>query len=305
MKFIDLAQKGINRPVTYVMGMLLIVTLYFLGSLGILVDLTLNFPDLSIDSMDREFYQTMGHNRFFFWVLLPFLMVFIGLLLHLKKMHKRPIISAFTSKDQFRWKRFFFAFFIIIFVMGAIMGLQIYADYIQQTNVFTFQFQASKFFPLLALSLVMLFIQTACEELIFRSYLLQGLKLRIQRTGTSILISSLMFGLMHIGNPEIQAMGYHMLAYYILSGIFLAFITAVDDGLELAIGFHFANNLIAAIFITTDWQVFRTDALFLSHESPGNGLSSIAFMFVLYSSLILLFKRTFKWPTWKEIMQSM
>jgi membrane protease YdiL (CAAX protease family) len=305
MKFIDLAQKGINRPVTYVMGMLLIFTLYFLGSLGILVDLAVNFPGLAIESLDQEFYQTMGHNRFFFWVLLPFLLVFIGLLVHLKKMHRRPIISAFTSKDQFRWKRFFFAFSIIILVMVTIMGLQIYVDYVQQTKVFTFQFQASKFFPLLALSLVMLLIQTACEELIFRSYLLQGLKLRVQRTGTSILISSLMFGLMHIGNPEIQAIGYHMLAYYILSGLFLALITTVDDGLELSIGFHFANNLTAAIFITTDWQVFRTDALFLSHESPGNGWSSILFMLVLYPSLFVLFKRKYKWPSWKEIMQSM
>ncbi|MEY4658573.1 MAG: hypothetical protein RJB36_339 [Bacteroidota bacterium] len=305
MKFIDLAQKGNNQALTYVMGVLLIFVLYFLGSLGIVADLVVNFPNLSLASMDQEFYEVMGHNRFFFWVLLPFFLVFFGLLLHLKFGHKRTMLSAFTAANQFRWKRFFFAFSLIMIVMGVLMSLQIYADYLQGSNVFTYQFDASKFIPLLLLSLVFLLIQTACEELIFRSYIMQGLKLRIQRTGVSIVLSAVMFGLMHIGNPEIQEIGYHMLVYYILSGLFLSFITSVDDGLELAIGYHFANNLIAALFITTDWQVFRTDALFLSHEKPGDGWSSLIFLVIFLPSLVLLFKRIYKWPSWKEIFQSM
>jgi len=305
MKFIDLAENGNNTPLSYVSGILLIFILYFLGSLGILVDLHLNFPTLSIESMDTEFYQTMGHTRFLFWVLFPYLLVFIGVLLHHRWMHQRPILQAFTAMERFRWKRSFFAFFLILFLMLGMMYIQIYADSFNHGQAFTFQFNPSKFFPLLMVSLVMLPIQTTCEELLFRSYLLKGLKLRIQRTGTSILLSALMFGLMHIGNPEIQEIGYHMLVYYILSGLFLALITTVDDGLELAIGYHAANNLIAAIFVTTDWQVFRTDALFLNHEEPGDGWSSLIFLLILLPSLFLLFKRMYRWPSWKEIMRSM
>ena len=87
MKFIDLAENGNNSPLTYVSGILLIFVLYFLGSLGILVDIHLNFPSLSIESMDAQFYQTMGHTRFLFWVLFPYLLVFIGVLLHHRWMH--------------------------------------------------------------------------------------------------------------------------------------------------------------------------------------------------------------------------
>ena len=72
MKFIDLAENGNNSPLTYVSGILLIFVLYFLGSLGILVDIHFNFPSLSIESMDAQFYQTMGHTRFLFWVLFPY-----------------------------------------------------------------------------------------------------------------------------------------------------------------------------------------------------------------------------------------
>ncbi len=305
MKFIDLAENGNNSPLTYVSGILLIFILYFLGSLGILVDIHLNFPSLSIESMDAQFYQTMGHTRFLFWVLFPYLLVFIGVLLHHRWMHQRPIIQAFTSMENFRWKRLFFAFFFILIVMVGLMSIQIYADSFGHGQAYEFQFDAAKFFLLLVVSLLMLSVQTACEELLFRSYLLKGLKLRIKRTGTSILISSLMFGLMHIGNPEVQELGYHMLVYYVLSGLFLALITTVDDGLELAIGYHFANNLIAAIFVTTDWQVFRTDALFLNHQEPDSGWSSLIFLLILLPSLFVIFKRIYKWPSWKEIMQSM
>jgi len=305
MKFIDLAENGNNTPLSYVSGILLIFILYFLGSLGILVDIHYNFPALSIESMDAEFYQTMGHTRFLFWVLFPYLLVFIGVLIHHRWMHQRPILQVFTAMERFRWKRLFFAFFLILILMLGLMSIQIYADSFGHEQAFTFQFDPSKFFPLLLVSLVMLPIQTTCEELLFRSYLLKGLKLRIKRTGTAILLSALMFGLMHIGNPEIQELGYHMLVYYILSGLFLALITTVDDGLELAIGYHTANNLIAAIFVTTDWQVFRTDALFLNHEEPGDGWSSLIFLLILLPSLFLLFKRMYRWPSWKEIMRSM
>jgi membrane protease YdiL (CAAX protease family) len=207
--------------------------------------------------------------------------------------------------ETFRWKRLFFAFFLMFIVMVGLLSIQIYADSFGHGQAFNFQFNPSKFFPLLLVSLLMLPIQTACEELLFRSYLLKGLKLRIKRTGTSILLSSLMFGLMHIGNPEVQEMGYHMLVYYFLSGLFLALVTTVDDGLELAIGYHTANNLIAAIFVTTDWQVFRTDALFINHQDPGSGWSSLFFLLILLPSLFLLFKRMYRWPSWKEIMRSM
>lgn len=305
MKFIDLAENGNNTPLSYVSGILLIFILYFLGSLGILVDIHYNFPALSIESMDAEFYQTMGHTRFLFWVLFPYVLVFIGLLLHHRWMHQRPLLQAFTAMERFRWKRLFFAFFLILIIMSGLMSIQIYSDSFGDGQAFVFQFNPSNFFPLLLVSLIMLSIQTACEELLFRSYLLKGLKLRIKRSGTSILLSAIMFGLMHIGNPEVQELGYHLLLYYMLSGLFLALITTVDDGIELAIGYHFANNLFAAIFITTDWQVFRTDALYLNHQDPGNGWSSVLFLLILLPSLFLLFKRVYRWPSWKEIMRSM
>jgi hypothetical protein len=57
--------------------------------------------------------------------------------------------------------------------------------------------------------------------------------------------------------------------------------------------------------VTTDWQVFRTDALFLNHQEPDIGWSSLIFLLILLPALFVIFKRIYKWPSWKEIMQSM
>ena len=41
----------------------------------------------------------------------------------------------------------------------------------------------------------------------------------------------------------------------------LGILTLMDDGLELALGFHAANNLITALLVTADWTAFQTDSI--------------------------------------------
>jgi hypothetical protein len=105
---------------------------------------------------------------------------------------------------------------------------------------------------------------------------------------------------MHIGNPEIEAIGYHVLSYYMIIGIFLGCLAVFDNGLELSIGFHAANNMFAALIVSNDWQVFQTDALFLDYSTPEFSLNmlllSIAFLLVL----VLIFKKIYRWKSLKE-----
>ena len=35
----------------------------------------------------------------------------------------------------------------------------------------------------------------------------------------------------------------------------------MDEGLELALGFHAANNLIAVLLLTADWTAFQTHSI--------------------------------------------
>jgi hypothetical protein len=48
------------------------------------------------------------------------------------------------------------------------------------------------------------------------------------------------------GNPEVSKLGILCLCYYIGTG-FLRILTLMDEGMELALGFHAANNLVELV----------------------------------------------------------
>ena len=76
------------------------------------------------------------------------------------------------------------------------------------------------------------------------------------------MITSILFGVFHSANPEVSEMGYSLMVFYIGTGLLLGIMTLMDDGIELALGFHFGNNLLAATLVTSDWSALQTDAAF-------------------------------------------
>jgi membrane protease YdiL (CAAX protease family) len=109
-----------------------------------------------------------------------------------------------------------------------------------------------------------------------------------------------MFGAIHIGNPEIQAIGSHILIYYIAVGIFLGLITLFDNGMELAMGYHAANNIFAALVVTNDWQAFQTDALFLDKSQPGFAWDILLGILVVLPLIFFVFYKNYNWQSLKE-----
>ncbi len=52
-----------------------------------------------------------------------------------------------------------------------------------------------------------------------------------------------------------------MMPQYFTVAVIYALVSVFDDGIELAMGAHAANNTFLSIFVTTDSAVFQTDAL--------------------------------------------
>jgi membrane protease YdiL (CAAX protease family) len=115
-----------------------------------------------------------------------------------------------------------------------------------------------------------------------------------------LLMTSLIFGTMHIFNPEVSKMGYIILVYYIGTGLFLGIITIMDEGTELAIGFHAANNLIGALLVTTDWTVFQTNSILKDISEPTAGFDIILPIVIIYPILLFIFSKKYNWSDWKE-----
>jgi hypothetical protein len=74
----------------------------------------------------------------------------------------------------------------------------------------------------------------------------------------------------------------------------------MDEGTELALGLHAVNNIIAAVFDTTDWTVFKTDALFIDISEPSVGWEMFFPVLVLYPVLLVLFSKKYGWTHWRD-----
>ena len=299
MSFIDKAKDGNNSFSSYLLGIALIISVYLLGSYFLILDLQWNFGIESFDGVSqKEIVRILGNNRFLAWLIVPFLFVGLFLVIHTKFVHKRTVLSIFSGRENFDWKRVLFSFSLLF----SVLSLFLFIQYLSSDSLI-FQFDLQKFIPLFFIAIFLLPIQTSCEELLFRSYILQGIKMRTKKNSVAVLISGLMFGAIHIGNPEIAKIGYHIIVYYMLVGVFLALISLFDNGIELALGYHAANNVFAALMITNNWQAFQTDAVFMDNADPGMGLDTIFGILFILPLVFFIFYKKYKWHSLKEMWQ--
>ena len=299
MSFIDKAKEGNTSFSSYFLGIVLIISVFLLGSYFLILDLQWNFGIESFDGISqKEIVRILGNNRFLAWLIVPFLFVALFLVIHTKFVHKRTVLSIFSGRENFDWKRVLFSFSLLF----SVLSLFLFIQYLSSDSLI-FQFDLQKFIPLFFIAIFLLPIQTSCEELLFRSYILQGIKMRTKKNSIAVLISGIMFGAIHIGNPEIAKIGYHIIVYYMLVGVFLALISLFDNGIELALGYHAANNVFAALMITNNWQAFQTDAVFMDISDPGMGLDTIIGILFILPLVFFIFYKKYKWHSLKEMWQ--
>lgn len=113
-------------------------------------------------------------------------------------------------------------------------------------------------------------------------------------------MTSVIFGMMHIFNPEVSKMGYIILVYYIGTGFLLGIMTLMDEGMELALGFHAANNLIGALLVTSEWSAFKTESILKDLSEPSAGIDVILPVILVYPLLLFIFSKKYKWLNWQE-----
>lgn len=257
---------------------------------------TLKSGDINVEETMQQMVNTFGKNLFLFINLMQFVLGFGFLLLLVKLVHKQPLRALVTSRKKIDWKRVRFSILLWGLVVLSTTLLGVYAN----PESYEIQFNLSKFIPLFIVVVLMVPIQTSFEELLFRSYMMQGFGVLLGRRWIPFIISSLLFGLMHIGNPEIEKMGYVVLLFYVGTGFFLGLITLMDEGVELALGFHAINNTLSALLVTSSWTAFQTDSVFLDTSVPNFGLEVIFPVFIVYPIMIYIFAKKYRWTGWRN-----
>jgi len=300
MKFIQEAYKGNNEWWAYLLAIFII----FIGwqFVGIIPLLTVAFSyagDMSgfIEGMNDTFTSLgIDSNLYLVLVIITFLGGLLALFLAVKIVHRRAIKTVVTSRTKIDWNRIFYAFGL----WGAIGVVMIALGYFMAPEDFVWNFKPVPFLILVLVSVFLLPIQTSMEELLFRGYLMQGFGTWFKKTFVALILTSVIFGLLHGMNPEVEKLGYISMVYYIGTGLVLGIFTLMDEGTELALGFHAANNIIAAIFVTTEWTVFQTEALLIDTSEPSVGWEMFVPVLVLYPVVLYVFSKKYGWTGWKE-----
>jgi len=296
--YIEQAYKGFTDRWRYFVGLLIVfVGWQIIGGIPLLFALIMKSDSFnSIGADYGAMADLLGLNLFFFLVLLTFFAAMVSLWIVVKFVHKLSFKNFTTSRKKVDWKRIIFSFVL----WGIISSGLVFLDVYMSPENYEFNFNSGPFFVLLVISLIFIPIQTSFEEYFTRGYLMQAIGIATKRKWLPFLVSSSLFGLLHIFNPEVEKLGYGVLVFYIGTGFFLGILTLMDEGLELPLGFHAANNFFTAILVTADWTAFRTNSIYKDVSEPVLGWDVLIPVFVVYPILLFIFSKKYGWKNWKE-----
>ena len=215
-----------------------------------------------IQSMDASVLG-ISENLMLFLTMLPFAIGLLAVILLVKYLHERSFSETVNGTGKIRWNRIFLGggvWFVLMFIFLMVQIL------ITPEN-FTNQFNIKTFIPLFFIALIFIPFQITFEELLFRGYLAQGFGAWTKSRWFAVFIPAILFGLMHSLNPEIEKYGFFAaMPQYIIFGLIFGFASVLDDGIELAIGMHAANNLFACLFVTFDAAALKMPTIFYQHS---------------------------------------
>ena len=291
--YIEQAYRGNNAPWRVILTVLVGTGFLLLNFIVFLIT--------SKEDMDKvyELMKSMSPIINLVSNLVPFIFLLAVLVLMVVLVHQRSFLSLTTARAKVDFSRIFFSAALII---GLTISLFIVSYYLDPSEI-AWNFNPGKFALLFGVSLLLFPFQIGYEEYLFRGYLMQQIGVLFKNRWFPLLITSVLFGVLHSANPEVAEMGYITMVFYIGFGLLMGVMTLMDDGLELALGFHLGNNLMAALLITSDWSALQTDALFkyTAESASGSAVQEMLLSVGLTFPIILIVLATkYNWTDWKE-----
>lgn len=274
--YIQIVRRGRNHWWRYLLGS--VITLFFFVAGGMLTlalfiayianDNNPNTQVRSPEAIAAGLPFTIGVSPLILYVVynLAFPFFLLGIYLSLRFLHRRSFQTLITPTNQISWRRIAQGFVVYFLLIVIEIGI----GYTLSPQEYTLNFQPGAFIAFLPMVVVITSLQTSTEELFFRGYLLQGIGYRFGKWA-AVLLPSILFMLLHLSNPEVTTQDTwkavaSLVVYYFMIGVFLAWLTLKDDGLELALGVHAANNIATFLLVTSSNSVIPSPAVFSVSE---------------------------------------
>jgi hypothetical protein len=251
ISFLENASEGKNNWWRY----LLTVIVSLVGGsllagiiLGILLAVTSIFFAGELSNI-YPFIQSTISNPIFLVVLVGISYTISVFLFYicLRFVHHKKFLSVINTVSGLRWKlllKGLVLWTLILFILSL-------PSLIFNQGGYEVTYNSESFLILLIICLLAFPIQASFEEILFRGYLMQGFSLVSKKPWVPLLLTSLIFGGVHVFNGTNLYMDLSIVASTFVIGMMLGIIALGDNGIETAMGVHIANNLYVALFFNS------------------------------------------------------
>lgn len=221
------------------LGIVLVLALPMLVALGLLLALLYLNPELDVVIGAL----LMGHTPVGVVLQLGLIAASLPVLALVMRLLHKSRLAVLFGRWRPRW------FVIATLVLLAIQGVLYLSD--PHDLVFS-ALPLGQWLLWLAPALLIILLQCAAEELVFRGYLQSMLLARMRIVWLALLIPSVIFALGHYNPVSFGPNAWLAVGVTGLWALMMAHITWQSGSLLPAIGLHFANNVIAILILTTD-----------------------------------------------------
>jgi uncharacterized protein len=305
MNHLESAFTGRNSLWRYpVMLVAILAAANTIGALPLLIGLVIKsvsnpgiFAQLSANPNDLTAVG-FSSNTGLILLICPFIGGLLAFILLVKPMHGRTIGMTINGTNKIRWKKFFISGLVWLILSGLYLFLYLKID----PSNFRVNNNTIALLTLTVITILFIPFQASLEEVVFRGYLMQGFTVIAKNRWIPLIMTSLLFGLLHAFNPEVDKYGFFtMIPQYIVFGLIFGIVTILDDGIEASMGAHAANNIFLCIMVTNESSALQTSALLnQSNIHPWTEFAALICTGIIF---ILVLKRIFRWGSMSLIFE--
>ena len=248
ISFLDNAVQGKNTRGSYILTIGITFIGGTFGSVSLLILIVVLYL-LSLGSTKYDTQMNILNDPFIMLILVGISYGIFSLLFYLcvRFVHKKHFISLINTGKNIKWRRILKGAGLWVGIMSFFTIL----SFIFQGGSLSFKFDFWPFMVLLFLSILIFPLQASFEEIFFRGYLMQAIGLITKKPVIPLIITTLVFGLIHFNNGTDFTMSISIVISALIVGLMLGIIVLGENGLETAIGVHIANNLYVALILNS------------------------------------------------------
>lgn len=257
----------------WLLGTLIIVIFWQFGGVAMILAAA-DFFDVPPE--DLETFPDVAPWKAGVITLVSFIPLFLIVPLLYALLLRIPWQALITSHERISKRRIFHGFI----AMSALVVPLSAIDLLLNRDDYRYTFDFALFWPYLIVAVTLLPIQTTAEEFFFRGWLLRWNASGNWPIWAVTALNASLFALPHMLNPEVK--DYYLLAflYFASMGAMLTLATLRDKSMEVAIGAHFANNLMAGLLVSYQDSALPSAALLMSGELDWLGSTVTAIVMV-------------------------